>query len=116
MTIYRCDSSESSSENLSAVAPSHSCRQPGTHAHTVSIDPMHICTGYVLSTPAMAILLIVVGLVQRRSSRSLEVETFPGRSSHDTEAASSQKLVCSRRGTLSCATAANNLSARTLGA
>ena len=100
----------SGSDNLPSVAPCRTCSTRATQSAST------LCTGYVLSTPAMAILSIVVGLVQRRLSRSLEVETFPGRSSHDTEAASSQKLVCSRRTTLSCEAAVDNLSARTLGA
>ena len=99
----------SGSDNLPSVAPCRTCSARATQSAST------LCTGYVLSTPAMAILSIVVGLVQRRSSRSLEVETFPGRSSHDTEAVSSQKLVCSRRTTLSCEAAADDLSVRTLG-
>ena len=99
----------SSSENLSSFALCHTCSTRATQSAST------LCSGCVLWTPAMAIISIVVGLLQRRSSRSLELETLPGRSSHDTEAVSSRKLVCSRRTTLSCEAAAENLSARTLG-
>ena len=100
---------QSSSENISSVAPCHTCSTRATQSAST------LCSGCVLWTPAMVIISIVVGLLQRRSSRSLELETLPGRSSHDTEAVSSRKLVCSRRTTLSCEAAAENLSARTLG-